>query len=94
MLLTGTDNHIAGIGAMAGNEKQVKLRDVPGYEGYLNNKVVSISELLKDDEYFTVMTGKWHLGFEKDKIPVTRGFEKSWTLLPVSKISSLSKIMD
>jgi len=43
---------------MAPNQK-----DKPGYEGYLNDNVVTISQLLKDNGYHTYMTGKWHLAY-------------------------------
>ena len=39
MLLTGTDHHIAGIGTMA-EALTPELIGKPGYEGYLNDKVV------------------------------------------------------
>jgi arylsulfatase len=34
----------------------------PGYEGYLNDRALSIAQLLKDGGYHTYMAGKWHLG--------------------------------
>ena len=83
MLLSGTDNHIAGLGQMAEFAvKHERFKNKPGYEGYLNDKVVAISEILKDSGYFTWISGKWHLGLKKPYWPINRGFEKSWTLLP------------
>ncbi|KAI5960456.1 uncharacterized protein KGF55_004749 [Candida pseudojiufengensis] len=83
MLLSGTDNHIAGLGQMAEFAiKQPKLKDQPGYEGYLNDKVAALPEILKDNGYFTFLSGKWHLGLKKPYWPINRGFEKSWCLLP------------
>ena len=80
MLLSGTDNHIAGLGNMdevvAPNQE-----GVPGYEGVLNDHVVAFPQLLKDAGYHTYMVGKWHLGKEPDKIPAARGFERDFTLL-------------
>jgi len=81
MLLSGTDNHLAGLGAMAGDAAP-NQEGVPGYEGYLSPKVVSLAELLRDGGYHTYMTGKWHLGMTEEASPAARGFEKSFTLLP------------
>jgi arylsulfatase A-like enzyme len=81
MLLSGTDNHIAGIGAM--NEGMPEFqRGKPGYEGYLNDKVAPLPEVLRDNGYKTYMSGKWHLGLEKDRWPSKRGFDRSYSLLP------------
>ena len=80
MLLTGVDTHLNGLGNMdewtAPNQ-----RDVPGYEGYLNKRVATLPQLLKDAGYHTYMVGKWHLGKSPDLIPAARGFERDFTLL-------------
>jgi arylsulfatase len=80
MLLTGVDTHLNGLGNMdewtAPN--QVGLA---GYEGYLNNRVATLPQLLKDVGYHTYMVGKWHLGKEPDQIPAARGFERDFSLL-------------
>jgi arylsulfatase len=81
MLLTGTDHHLAGLGTMAGDHTP-NQRDQPGYEGYLNFRVVTVAELLRDAGYHTYMTGKWHLGLEEKTGPANRGFERSFALLP------------
>ncbi|UCD46779.1 MAG: arylsulfatase [Deltaproteobacteria bacterium] len=80
MLMSGNDNHIAGLGNMreALTPNQVGQS---GYEGYLNDRVVSVAELLRDAGYHTYMAGKWHLGEEPEHDPSRRGFEKSFTLL-------------
>ena len=82
-LLTGVDHHIGGIGTMyelmADNQK-----GKPGYETYINNRVVTAAELLKDSGYHTYLSGKWHLSGHADEngtLPYDRGFEKSLTLL-------------
>ena len=81
MLLTGTDHHIAGIGTMA-EALTPELIGKPGYEGYLNDRVVALPELLREAGYQTLMSGKWHLGLTAELAPHARGFERSFSLLP------------
>jgi len=80
MLLTGTDNHIAGLGNM-GEMLLSKQIGKPGYEGHLNNRVASLAEVLRDNGYHTYMAGKWHLGHEPEFFPHARGFERSFSML-------------
>ncbi|KEF60738.1 arylsulfatase [Exophiala aquamarina CBS 119918] len=84
MLLSGTDSHIAGLGAMAERMRKFPhvFEDRPGYEGYLNFKVAAMPEILQDNGYHTVMSGKWHLGMTKDVAPCSRGFTKVLSTLP------------
>ncbi|KAK7537161.1 arylsulfatase [Phyllosticta citribraziliensis] len=83
MLMTGTDNHIAGLGSLA---ELIRMSPAhqgkPGHEGYLNDRVVALPELLRDGGYYTVMAGKWHLGLKKQHSPQSRGFKRSFALLP------------
>ncbi|POR48740.1 arylsulfatase [Paraburkholderia eburnea] len=81
MLLSGTDHHVAGIGTMA-EALPPHLADKPGYEGYLNERVAALPELLHEAGYFTAMAGKWHLGLTLERSPSARGFERSFALLP------------
>lgn len=80
MLLSGTDTHLNGLGNMdewtAPNQT-----GKPGYEGYLNNRVATLPQLLKDSGYHTYMVGKWHMGKAPDQIPAARGFERDFALL-------------
>lgn len=75
MLLSGNDNHIAGMGA------QDNVTEEFGYEGRLTNRIVTIPELLKDSGYHTYMAGKWHLGKMTESNPHQKGFEHSFVLL-------------
>jgi len=81
MLLSGTDNHPAGLGSMAGHMDE-NQQGQPGYEGYLPERVVSVASLLRDAGYRTYMAGKWHLGMEEHLGPHRRGFDRSFALLP------------
>ncbi len=81
MLLTGTDHHVAGIGTML-EVAMPGFQGAPGYEGYLNDRVVALPELLRDAGYLTLMSGKWHLGATIETSPWARGFERSFALLP------------
>ena len=78
MLMSGTDPHLAGLGAMA--EIEIPERK-PGFEGYLNKRVATIAELLQAYGYSTSMAGKWHLGSDDDKLPSARGFDRTFAQL-------------
>lgn len=52
-----------------------------GYEGHLNQHVVTIATVLRDAGYHTYMIGKWHLGESTGYRPYYRGFEKTFALL-------------
>ncbi|WP_281972418.1 arylsulfatase [Ruegeria faecimaris] len=79
MLISGVDNHLAGLGNMLEIQADNQFGK-PGYEGHLNDKVVALPRLLRDAGYHTYMTGKWHLGHEPGTIAYDRGFEKSFML--------------
>ncbi len=81
VLLSGTDNHVAGMGTM-GEIKTPEMEGHPGYAGYLNFEVAALPEVLKAGGYHTYMAGKWHLGHEADTTPHARGFEETFALLP------------
>ena len=79
MMLTGVDSHLAGLGNML-EEISPNQRGQPGYEGYLNDRVVTLPTLLRDAGYQTFMAGKWHLGSGEGPGPASRGFERSFSL--------------
>ena len=89
MLLSGMDNHEAGIGSMDikrffdnGVEPMQTATGYgqPGYEGYLSHRVAALPEVLRDAGYHTYMAGKWDLGraLVDETNPVGRGFESSF----------------
>jgi arylsulfatase len=80
MLLSGTDNHVAGLGNMGELAAPNQVGN-PGYEGVLNKRVATVAELLQDNGYHTYMVGKWHLGMKPDQIPHARGFERDFSTL-------------
>ena len=47
VLLSGTDNHIAGLGEM-GERTTADQKKNPGYEGHLNKKVAALPEILNE----------------------------------------------
>ena len=81
VLLSGVDNHLAGIGTM-GEFITPESEGKPGYEGYLNFDVAALPEVLRAGGYRTYMAGKWHLGDKPNTVPHARGFDETFTLLP------------
>ena len=79
MLMSGTDNHLAGFGDMA-ELMLPEQRGKAGYEGFLNDRVVALPQVLKDAGYRTVMAGKWHLGNAEQHSPAARGFDRSYAM--------------
>lgn len=79
-----------------GQSNGIGINDIPeGYVGHLNDKALSMAEILNDNGYGTYMAGKWHLGFEPstptdtnpfnisvlpDQFPNSKGFDRSFVL--------------
>ena len=78
-LITGLYQHQAGMGWMT-----VEDLGTESYKDELNNKCVTIAEVLKSNGYNTYISGKWHLVHDKntnqdsDKSawPLQRGFDR------------------
>ena len=68
MLLSGLDNHEAGLGAMA-ESLAPNQQGRPGYEGYLRPDAISLAERLGAAGYRTLFSGKWHLGLAAEQDP-------------------------
>jgi arylsulfatase len=70
-LLTGLYSHQTGVGHMTDDYK------LPGYRGRLNDRCVTIAEVLGPAGYLTSISGKWHVGQNHGVVPWTRGFDRS-----------------
>lgn len=84
MLMSGTDNHLAGLGTMAELlPRSPAAQGKPGYEGYLNERVAWLPQLMRDNGYHTYLAGKWHLSSRSEPkgLPGQRGFTASFALL-------------
>lgn len=74
-LLTGLHPHQTGIGHMTQNRGQ------EGYRGNLNDRCVTMAEVLRTAGYETFAVGKWHVTNQikpdgvKDNWPLQRGFD-------------------
>ena len=71
-LLTGLYSHQAGMGHL----DTVVRQGSSGTTGRLNDRSVTIAEVLRDAGYFTAMSGKWHLGQQNGSPPWQRGFDR------------------
>ncbi|TVS15343.1 MAG: DUF229 domain-containing protein [Planctomycetaceae bacterium] len=77
-LLTGLYQHQAGIGHMMND------RGLDGYRGDLNDRCVTIAQVLRQAGYRTYVSGKWHVTpnvlnpseADKKNWPLQRGFDR------------------
>jgi arylsulfatase len=73
-LLTGLYPHQTGIGILTNDDRPT------GYPGSLNDRCVTMAELLRQAGYATCLSGKWHLCNDtrrpNDAWPTRRGFDR------------------
>lgn len=75
-LLTGLYPHQAGMGHLDNVIRPGSL----SITGRLNDRSVTIAEVLREAGYFTAMSGKWHLGQDHGSPPWQRGFDRVLSL--------------
>src|SRR5215467_4457148 len=73
-LLTGLHPHQTGIGILTSDDRP------DGYRGSLNDRCVTLAEILRAAGYATCLSGKWHLASDvwsaSDAWPTRRGFDR------------------
>ncbi len=82
MLITGCNNIEVGLGSFD-YSFYPDSKGKPGYEGYLTETAVPISQLFNDAGYDVMKVGKWHLGGEEagGHGPMHWGFNKEFGIL-------------
>ena len=75
-LLTGLNPHQAGVGWMT----TTLVGSTDAYQGYLNERCVTIAEVLKGAGYRTFLSGKWHVGnaYDAQRPDTWRAGEPGW----------------
>ena len=81
MLLSGNNNHVAGVGRQGSGRDLVIDHHLPGYETHLSDRIAPLPMLLRDTGYHTYTVGKWHLGTAAEHSPKAAGFERSFNLV-------------
>ena len=79
MLLTGLDNHRAGVATIRETLTPAQ-QGQPGYGLHIDSDVKTVATKLREVGYRTYMTGKWHLGRGAEELPVANGFDQSFAL--------------
>jgi len=69
-LITGQYQHKAGVGYFSND------LGLPAYQGYINQESLTFAEVLQENGYLTITSGKWHVSGKNQSFPWQRGFEK------------------
>ena len=73
-MLTGLHPHQTGIGILTSDDRP------DGYRGSLNERCLTLAEMLREAGYATCLSGKWHLTSDvwnpSDAWPTRRGFDR------------------
>jgi arylsulfatase len=77
-LLTGLYPHQAGVGKMVSSGPAKRPSPT---QGYLNDRCVTIAEVLSPAGYRCYMSGKWHVGEFRPAWPIDRGFDRYYGLI-------------
>ncbi len=70
-LITGQYQHKAGVGYFSND------LGTPAYQGFINSESLTLAEVLKQNGYTTLMSGKWHVSGKGQSFPWQRGFDHS-----------------
>ena len=79
MLLTGLDNHQAGVATIS-KVLPDEQRGQPGYSLSFEPGVNTIARHLRPAGYRSYVTGKWDLGSTKGALPDNHGFDRSFVM--------------
>lgn len=71
-LLTGQYQHKAGVGYFSND------LGLPAYQGYINEQSLTLAEVLKENGYTTLTSGKWHVSGKGKSLPWQRGFQYAY----------------
>ncbi|MGN0656438.1 MAG: arylsulfatase [Ruminiclostridium sp.] len=81
-LLTGANHHACGVGSLV-----EFITGCPNAQGHIDNSYATIAEILKEYDYATYCSGKWHLSMGKapagpyDQWPLGKGFDRYYGFL-------------
>ena len=81
MLLSGNNNHVAGMARQGGGPNPKVQVNLPGYESHLSGRIMPMPQLMAESGYQTYMVGKWHLGDDPEHSPTAAGFQRTYSML-------------